>query len=222
MTRIDRLFVLWAPKRRRHVIGTLSREGDEFTFRYADDLEEPRRENFEGLIGFPLEKREFRSRHLFAAFSHRIPSPARPDFKMLLDDWGVENPDDALEILARSGGLQVMDRIELAEYRPPDDRLETPLSFRVAGQAYGADPKAIAIANGDPLELVHEPDNPFDASAVAVRARDHTMLGYVPRQYSHMLSSLMSTGLPISVAATRRILVPGDGYRWVVRAQRQS
>lgn len=85
MTRIDKLFVLWAPQKQRHVIGTLSRAKGEFTFRYADDLLATEGVGFEELAGFPRPKREFRSPHLFATFSHRIPSPRRPDFKALIN-----------------------------------------------------------------------------------------------------------------------------------------
>lgn len=220
MTRIDKLFVLWVPKRRRHVIGVLSRSATEFSFRYLDDLSTAQSEGFEGLVGFPLRTQEFRSPHLFAAFSHRVPSPARPDFSALMDEWGVEDRDDPFEILARSGGLQVMDRLELAEYRPPEDRLDTPLAFRVAGQGYAADPSASAIRVGDPVELRLDPANEFDPAAVMVASRDDRPIGYVPRQYAGIISSVMSTGQRVLARATRRLLVPGEGYRWVIQARR--
>jgi hypothetical protein len=220
MTRIDELFVLWQPQKRRHVIGTLSRIPGAYVFRYADDLAEAEAAGFDGLVGFPLPRREFRAPHLFAAFSHRIPSPLRTDFAALLRAGGVEDPDDPFEILAKSGGLQVMDRVELAEYRAPDDRLDTPLSFRIAGPAYGDDPTARATEAGEAVELIPEPSNEWDRSAVTVRSRDGTKLGYVPRQYSSIVSSLVAAGESILAQATRKLLVPGEGYRWIIRAQR--
>lgn len=91
MTRIDKLFVLWVSKPGRRVIGTLSRTPGEFVFRYEDDLGEVERAGVEGLVGFPLPKREFRSPHPFAAFSHRIPSPARSGFRALVEEgaWRI-------------------------------------------------------------------------------------------------------------------------------------
>lgn len=214
----DKLFVLWAPQKRRHVVGTLSREPGMFTFRYADNLGITEASGFEELTGFSRSKREFRSPHLFAAFSHRVPSPRRPDFEELIDEWGVENPDDAFEILARSGGLQVMDSVELAEYRAPEDRLETPLLFRVAGPSYGDDPNGRAVSPGDRVVLRREPSNTFDPSAVLVESSNGARLGYVPRQYADLVSGLLADGELLVAEATRKLLVPGEGRRWVIRA----
>lgn len=220
MSRIDKLFVLWVPQRRRHIIGTLSRGPGEYVFRYSDDLADAEAVGFQGLVGFPLPTREFRSPHLFAPFSHRVPSPTRPDFDALLAEWGVTDPDDQFEILARSGGLQVMDRLEVAEYREAGDRLDVPLSFRVAGPGHGDDPMASAIELGEPVELRHDALNEYDPHAVVVASRDDKKLGYVPRQYSALFASLIAAGVSIVAEASRRLLVPGEGYRWVIRAHR--
>jgi hypothetical protein len=44
--------------------------------------------------------------------------------------------DDPFEILAASGGIQMTDRIELAEHRAEGDDLSVPLFIRVAGTRY--------------------------------------------------------------------------------------
>lgn len=114
-----------------------------------------------------------------------------------------------------------MDPIELAEYRAPDDRLETPLLFRIAGPLYGDDPDGVAVSVGDRVELRGEPSNAFDPSAVVVESRNGKKLGYVPRQYSGMVSALLAEGEPLFAEATRKLLVPGEGRRWVIRTWRE-
>ena len=46
---------------------------------------------------------------------------------------------------------------------------------------------------GDRLELLREPDNPYDANAVRVRWRGR-MLGYVPRRDNAAVARLMDRG----------------------------
>src|SRR5262245_60375287 len=116
----------------RHKIGQLWREGGGFRFVYEAMLPT----TFKPLAEFPEhrdETRPYESNYLFATFAERIPSPKRHDAQSILESWGVEHPDDHLEILARSGGIQVTDWIELSEWRAPDDDLSTPLLVRVAG-----------------------------------------------------------------------------------------
>lgn len=57
---------------------------------------------------------------------------------------------------------------------------------------------------GDRLELLREPDNPYDANAVRVRWRGR-MLGYVPRRDNATVARLMDHGaaLEARIAALR-------------------
>lgn len=109
------MLVLWKDlKGLRRVIGDLWRTSDGgYAFGYRDDLPSAG-EGWLGLIEFP-EHRTYRASYLFPTFAQRIPGPGRPDRIALLRAWGVVNEDDDLEILARSGGVQETDRIELAE-----------------------------------------------------------------------------------------------------------
>lgn len=50
-----------------------------------------------------------------------------------------------------------------------------------------------ALKVGDRLELMREPDNPYDANAVRVRWRGR-MLGYVPRRNNAAVARLMDGG----------------------------
>lgn len=49
---------------------------------------------------------------------------------------------------------------------------------------------------GDALQLVREPDNPYDSKAVRVDWRGH-VLGYVPRAENAAVARLMDRGEPV-------------------------
>jgi len=55
---------------------------------------------------------------------------------------------------------------------------------------------------GDALELVREPDNPFDANAVRVEWRGHK-LGYVPRRDNAALAWGMDRGMALRARVSR-------------------
>lgn len=220
---VDRLFVIWCEARggTRCVVGHLARSPGGFEFWYEQDLADARRRGFRLLPEFPEHRASgnpYRARYLFSSFATRLPSPGRSDTPELLERWGVTNPDDQMEVLARSGGLRVTDSLELAEYRSMDDSLSTPLEFRVAGSRYVAGQPDIAA--GELLRLIREPDNAFDTCATIVAARTNQPIGYVPRQYSPLFSRLLDAGVFIQATAIRRIDVPEDGGRWVIGAVR--
>jgi hypothetical protein len=136
----------------------------------------------------------------------------------MLASWGVERVDDQFEVLARSGGIRVTDRIELVEYRSDDDELATPLEFRVASRQHFDDPAPLSI--GDKVRLIREPSNDYDSRATII---DHAgrRAGYVPRPYVPMFARLLDAGVEVAAKVIRQLLVPDDVGRWVVRAARR-
>lgn len=58
------------------------------------------------------------------------------------------------------------------------------------------------IRLGDRLELVREPNNPYDANAVRVEWRGKK-LGYVPRRQNAALAWAMDRGEPVSARVSR-------------------
>jgi len=227
---IDHLFVIWGSPSTgaRHVVGHLTRaRGGEqpFRFWYEADLAGVETHGFHRLPVFPEHRTEdepYEARHLFTTFAERIPSPARADTHAILASWGVQSADDQFEVLARSGGLRATDRIELAEYRPVDDELVTPLEFRIAGTRHVAVGELAVLSNGDALRLEREPSNPSDQCATLVMADSGQRAGYVPRQYSGFVSRLLDAGTPLSAVVVRTLVVPEEAGRWVVRVQRAN
>lgn len=219
MKAIDRLLVIWGESvaGNRHVIGHLVRSAGEFRFWYEDDLSRARAHGLQLLPEFPAHRRAddpYVGRYLFALFAERIPALTRRDASAMMAAWGVERPDDQFEVLARSGGIRATDRLELAEYRAPDDDLSEPLEFRVAGRRYI--PDAAPIVVGDALSLRPEPENQADPAAVIVD-RSGRKAGYVPRQYTHLVARLIDRGALIDCKVVRQLLLPDDVGKWVVR-----
>jgi len=55
---------------------------------------------------------------------------------------------------------------------------------------------------GDGLELVREPDNPYDASAIRVEWRGRK-LGYLPRRENAAVARQLDRGVPLEARVTR-------------------
>jgi hypothetical protein len=226
MSRVDRLFVIWrAPNGARRVIGDLWRTDDgAFAFAYRPQL--PVEPEFTLLAEFPehrLPDAAYGARYLFPTFGQRVPSPARSDRQRALQEWGVENPDDVLEILARSGGHQLTDRIELAEYRAEDDELRMPLEFRLAAASQPRFAGGLAAVSKDEvLELRRDVTNAHDAAATLVLKRTGAAIGFVPRQYSLMIARLLDADVVLRAKAVRCVGFEPGVPRWVVRVERAS
>lgn len=66
---------------------------------------------------------------------------------------------------------------------------------------------------GDRLQLVRQPQNPYDANAVELRWRNgQFLLGHLPRQIAAQISPLIDAGQAIRGYA----LNPGTGQSWSV------
>ncbi len=214
---ISRLFVLWRTpdERRRFIVGHLWRDQGTYFFAYEADLAEARGGGFALLAEFPEHRqadRPYRSEgYLFSTFAQRVPSPKRSDYRELMGQWQVDRPDDPFEVLARSGGILATDGIELAEYRVAGDDLVTPLRTRIAGTRHYTGSKAAQV--GDQVDLVPEPTNGFDHDAVRIVIHGDT-IGYIPRCYSAVVSTLLRHHKPIVAKLLRPIALPDDPGRW--------
>jgi len=224
MTVVDRLFVIWGEPAagNRVVIGHLERSGGLFRFWYETDLAAVKSRGFQLLPEFPehrIAAEPYVERYLFPLFAERIPTLTRHDVKAMMAQWGVEHPDDQFEVLAKSGGIRATDRLELAEYREPDDDLARPLEFRIAGRRHIENPAPLSV--GATLALRCEPGNVADPKAVIVD-RDGKTAGYVPRQYTSLVGRLLDSGIQLDGQVQRQLVVPDDVDRWVVSVSRRD
>ena len=77
----------------------------------------------------------------------------------------------------------------------------------IAGGGYHALPKRLASLAGG-LTLKREPENPFDANAIAILDRDGTHLGYVPRRLAETIAPVIDAGEAIGVRLSGETISP--------------
>lgn len=195
----ERLWAMWRDEaNQRQQVGQLWHAPDGYRFSYEAELPP----TFHLLAEFP---------------EHRGP---RPDYRTMLDSWGVENPDDQLEILARSGGIQATDWIELSEWRPEADDLTRPLLARVAG--LNRWPGVDTVGAGDTVELRREPSNQRDPFATELFLQSGLKLGYVPKPYTKTIASVLDTGATLRGRMVTPIGLEGSYPRWLMRIERAA
>ena len=68
------------------------------------------------------------------------------------------------------------------------------------------------LREGDALELVREPDNPYDANAVRVDWQGHK-LGYVPRRENAAIAWGLDRGAPLRARVSRLAQHPNPARR---------
>lgn len=107
---------------------------------------------------------------------------SRPDFAVLASRLDLDRDADPFEVLARTGGRRVTDRIEV--FAPPEHTPagESTVLFLVRGIRHveGAAEAVSALAVGDRLLIADQPDNEFNSRAVIVRISDGRQIGWVP------------------------------------------
>lgn len=216
------IFRLWVMSRdaddRPRTVGQLWR-APSAGFRFAYESALPT--DFHPLAEFPEVRgadRPYEARHLFATFAERIPSPRRPDYDVMMKSWGVDQRDDQLEVLARSGGIQATDWLELSEWRAPDDDLTTPLLVRVAGTRNWAGRDHVHV--GDAIALRREPDNAWDTHATELVLPSGEKLGYIPRPYTALVAGLLDGGVVLGAHIERRLGIEQTYPRWHLLVRR--
>lgn len=80
------------------------------------------------------------------------------------------------------------------------------LDFAIAGGHYHGLGRVLAtLAPGQTLRLAREPENPYDANAIAVLDGDGLKLGYLPRSANAPIAALMDTGTDVHADILRLI-----------------
>lgn len=210
-TRHRELVVAWQHPDERSIrpVGILRYENGEYSFRYIRSvLEVP---GFRPLLGFPDLYTEYRSEQLFTLFAQRAMDPRRPDYMRYVRHLGLD-PTDATpwEQIARSSGRRQGDTLQLFPVPEVVDR-HFSCAFLVHGirhmpanspvlngvrRTVSTDTLERALGGleaGSPVELIAEPDNPYNSEAIVVVA-DGTPIGYVPDLLVHDLHRLLPRG----------------------------
>lgn len=162
-------------------LGVLTEVSDGWDFRYFRDVFQ--NERTIALPGIPLTDSVIHSEHLFPLFAQRVVSPRRPDRPRILAMLGLDESATAFEILAHNGGRRLGDTIELIQLPRTHQGGGESMQFLVHGMRYRSEAEQSAVdalAVGDELLLVPEPDNPVDTGALLVVTTVGAALGWVP------------------------------------------
>ncbi|WP_421549773.1 HIRAN domain-containing protein [Kluyvera intermedia] len=180
----SRLWLTWQPAGggSRYVVGYIDRvEGDQYTFTYnlnTTDFETAVEKGFKGHPAFQL-KQQIHSNNVLEPFLRRLPPRKRKDFAEYLVQHllPVDFSGSDFALLGYTGAKSPADGFCLIN-DPAVFEKSCELLLEVAGTRYQEGLDLSAVSVGDPVEFVHETDNPHDAHAVAVM---HAVgrLGYI-------------------------------------------
>lgn len=202
--------VIWQDQQTRGLVhvGWLEFTGEEFIFSYTKDASSHPR--FEPFPPFPRFDETYSSRDLFPFFSVRLTSAADPQYDVVLDALGLTR-DDATpaELLARSPSESPHDTIQVVP--EPTERPDGTLvrTFLVSGVRH-ADPQNPEVlsrlvqnlAEGEPLQLVPEPDNPKNPRALQL-ATGGRPIGWVPDYLVDEIHGYMRANQSLSFSVAR-------------------
>lgn len=194
--------LIWrpAPHQPRLVVGTLSRDGDTFRFRYdGPDIVKAKAIGFDGYPGMRALTNTYNGQAM-SSFAARLPSRDRPDFDRIAEAWRADPKADDFTLLGLTGGRLPTDMFEFVPVIEPIKG--TCFLSELAGIDFHGASEAAHLRRGEVLQLQPEPSNQFDANAVAVIHGD-TRLGYIKRVHCDSIVRAMVEGLPVSCCLER-------------------
>ncbi|MBI1422101.1 MAG: hypothetical protein GC149_01460 [Gammaproteobacteria bacterium] len=190
------LFIAWQdPKSRQWApVARLTHEDDKYHFVYTRGAEEV--PNFTP-FGFMNDLHaEYVSEALFPLFANRVLPKSRPEYNDYLRWLGLSNIEyDALDELARTGGLRATDSLEMFPCPDPsvDKNYEVYFFSRGLRHMHKENQKrALELKQGEKIYLMQDLQNEYDEMALLLRTNDPISLaGYAPRYYSGEFTKLI-------------------------------
>lgn len=178
----------WVP------VGRLTREAGLYHFAYTRGARE-----IQNFVPFGRMKdldAEYVSDKLFPLFANRVLPKSRPEYMDYLNWLGLTQVShDALEELARTGGLRATDTLELIPCPAPTGENRYEVYFFCRGLRHlsqDSQTRAMKLKLGERLYLAQDIQNSFDTTALLLRTNDPaTLVGYVPRYYSSDFTQLI-------------------------------
>ena len=226
------LFLAWQDKRGEvsrpwFPVGRLDVEPSLYRFRYIRGAKRAEKEQgFLPLLDFPILTTEYQSSELFPLFRNRIIAPGRPDRANYLDNLGLPENADPVEILSVSGGYRVTDAYEVFPKleKGPDGSFIC--RFFLHGYRHVnkiALNRIERLEPGEQLYLTLELTNPATGLAVQIQTTDYHMIGWTPRYLVSDLARAMADSPdkytaqvvqvnPQSAPMKQRILIEMRGY----------
>ncbi len=177
-------------RRTRHIVGEIERVGSGAVFRYLvdrPDFAEAQQEGFQGYPAFGLERGNEFTAGVLGAFMRRVPPRKREDFAEYLTQHRLpENFEGSdMALLAYTGARLPGDGFEIV---PDLEGIAPPVELVLEVAGFRHQEVALeGIAADDTVKLIPEPENEFDAEAIAI-VHAHGRIGYVPRPYCRVIS----------------------------------
>lgn len=201
------LFVAYQDVESRHwtPVARLTREDGCYHFTYTQGAKEiPNFVPFGRLVDLHTE---YVSDKLFPLFANRVLPKSRPEYADYLNWLGLTQAShDALEELARTGGLRATDTLELIPCPAPTAGNRYEVFFFCRGLRHLPDvsqARALKLVPGERLYLAQDLQNGCDNTALLLRTDDPvTLVGYAPRYYSADFTSLIQNVGPTDVTVT--------------------
>ena len=227
------LFLAWQDTeqpRRWFPVGQLDADIERplYRFRYTGGAEQAQSEaGFPLLIEFPESRKVYQSSELFPIFKNRVMSRSRPDFGEYMDNLGLDETADPMQILSVSGGRRVTDAYEVfPKIKKCEDGSFT-CRFFLHGSRHtnsSAQERVNGLQRGENLYVTLELTNPATGLAVQMQTEDYHMIGWAPRYLVNDLAAAMAASPtnyeahivrvnPQSAPMNHRVLVELNG-RW--------
>ncbi len=189
----------WAP------VGRLTRENGVYRFVYTRGVKEIA--DFQPFGRMQNLHKAYRSEQLFPIFANRVLAKNRPEYRDYLEWLGLAGVKyDALEELARTGGLRATDSLEIFPCPEPVEGKVYEVYFFCRGLRHLHEEnqeRARRLTFGERLYLMQDVQNTNDNMALLLRTDDPvTLVGYAPRYYSAEFSSLIKAVGSESVKVT--------------------
>lgn len=208
----NRVWLVWQPpstveRRLRRIVGEIVRDpsADTILLNYLNESEDFKSASLEGFAGYSAFKitTAQHTNGVLDAFMRRLPPRNREDFKEYLAQHRLSDNFDFsdLALLAYTGAKLPGDGFEfcpdLANARPPFE-----IIFEIAGFRHQDGARAEELSIDAKVDFVSEPDNVFDANAVAVHFNG-IRIGYVSRSNTRAFHEWMRRGYVVQGSIER-------------------
>jgi hypothetical protein len=194
-----RLLLVWQaaelPRTRRAVAELVqpAAASSRVMFRYLIDTADFQLAQQEGFVAFPAFRKTDQSYDLgvIETFARRLPPRTRGDYSQYLEQFRLRSDTSITDmaLLGYTGAKLPSDGFSILD--PLEDVLKPcEMMIEVAGFRHTATISRDQLAIGSRAALREEPDNPYDANALAVYLGEQR-IGHVPRQQATALRALM-------------------------------
>ncbi|MEK6747708.1 MAG: HIRAN domain-containing protein [Pseudomonadota bacterium] len=190
------LFVAWQDLKTRRwaPVGRLTHEDGVYSFVYTRGATEI--PNFRPFGVMADLHKAYKSEALFPIFANRVLAKNRPEYQIYLKWLGLsESGYDALDELARTGGLRATDSLELFPCPEPTSGKNYEVYFFCRGLRHlhaENQERARQLKSGERLYLMQDLQNTHDSMALLMRTSEPiTLVGYAPRYYSAEFTQLI-------------------------------